>query len=149
MSYSKVKCFFHFKTGPAGNKHLNARLAAGLPGGKHPALPHWTQGSLKDVCWAPFTSPCWPMTAHCSTAPTSPSSLQTTRLWWVSSATKRQTRGARSAAWPCGVKKTIWTWRRQRRWRGGDFRKTHPQHAPLTIYGATEELNFLTPSGDP
>ncbi len=75
-------------------------------------------GPPKDVCWAPSSSLCWPMTAHRQTTPTSSLNLQMTRLWWVSSATEmRQTTGARWAAWPGGAVTTIslWMWRRRRR----------------------------------
>ncbi len=36
------------------------------------------------MCWAPFSSLCWPTTAHRHTTLTFSLSLRMTRLWWVS-----------------------------------------------------------------
>ena len=43
----------------------------------------------KDTCSGSSSSPCWPMTAHQYTTPTSSSSLRTILVWWGSSTTNK------------------------------------------------------------
>ncbi len=97
-------------------------------------------GPPEDVCWAPFSSLCWPTTAHRHTTLTFSLSLRMTWLWCVSLATElRQTTGVRWAAWPGGAVTTISQNVEKMKEIVVDFRRVHTQHAPLTINGATVE----------